>query len=188
MPTQGQPLDLIMRKETTRRPVDSTTADDSLRHLEDGAEADTDKAQEASIAPLHWTRRWVYLSLAAIFFLLGMVGLLLPIVPTTPFLLVTSYFLVRSFPKLNLLLLKAPYFGAILYDWEVRKGIKWSVKVQAIATVLIGWGISIAVFPVPWWAMVIMALLVVIGVAYIMRIPPPRDPVDSENSNPAQPP
>lgn len=126
----------------------------------------------------------LYLGCAAFFFGLAVLGMILPLVPATPFLLVTSYFLVRSFPKLNDRLLDMPYFGPILYDWEVRKGMKTSVKIQAIATVVLGWGISICFFPVPLWALVLMAVLVAIGIAVIYRIPKPRELVEVSSEEP----
>ncbi|QDU78181.1 Inner membrane protein YbaN [Bremerella volcania] len=127
------------------------------------------------VPEIPWTKRLFYLGCAAIFFTLAVLGMILPIVPATPFLLVTSYFLVRSFPKLNDLLLDLPYFGPILYDWEVRKGIKTSTKIQAIATVVLGWGISILLFPIPGWALFIMAALVAVGIYVIYRVPEPHD-------------
>lgn len=132
------------------------------------------------VPEIPWTKRFIYLGCAVFFFALAVLGMVLPIVPATPFLLVTSYFLVRSFPKLNDLLLDMPYFGKILYDWEVRKGIKTSTKIQAIATVVLGWGISIMVFPIPTWALLIMAALVIIGIIVIYRVPEPRDPAEIE--------
>lgn len=127
------------------------------------------------VPTLSWSKRLIYLGCAGFFFTLAVIGMILPIVPATPFLLVTSYFLVRSFPKLNDLLLDAPYFGPILYDWEVRKGMKTSVKLQAIATVVLGWGISVWLFPIPVWALVTMGVLVAIGLIVIYRVPAPRD-------------
>ncbi|PQO31193.1 hypothetical protein C5Y96_12660 [Blastopirellula marina] len=127
------------------------------------------------VPEIPWSKRLFYLGCAAIFFTLAVLGMILPIIPATPFLLVTSYFLVRSFPKLNDLLLDLPYFGQILYDWEVRKGIKTSTKIQAIATVVLGWGFSIMIFPIPKWALTIMAFLVVIGIYVIYRVPEPHD-------------
>lgn len=127
------------------------------------------------VPEIAWSKRLIYLGCAALFFTLAVLGMILPIVPATPFLLVTSYFLVRSFPKLNDLLLDLPYFGPILYDWEVRKGIKTSTKIQAIATVVLGWGFSIMIFPIPKWALGIMAALVVIGIYVIYRVPEPHD-------------
>lgn len=129
------------------------------------------------VPEIPWSKRLIYLGCATFFFTLAVLGMILPIVPATPFLLVTSYFLVRSFPKLNDLLLDLPYFGPILYDWEVRKGIKTSTKIQAIATVVLGWGISIMVFPIPGWALYIMAGLVVVGIYVIYRVPEPHDVV-----------
>lgn len=128
------------------------------------------------VPEIPWSKRLIYLGCALFFFTLAVLGMILPIVPATPFLLVTSYFLVRSFPKLNDLLLDMPYFGKILYDWEVRKGIRTSTKIQAIATVVLGWGISIMVFPIPPWALFIMAGLVMVGIIVIYRVPEPRDP------------
>ncbi|MBI1248718.1 DUF454 family protein [bacterium] len=131
---------------------------------------------ESPIPPLDWSKRLIYLGLASFFFLLAIVGILMPIMPATPFLLVTSYFLVRSFPKLNDLLLKAPYFGPILYDWEVRKGMRTSVKLQAIATVIVGWAISIWLFPIPDWALILMGVVLVAIVVVISFVPAPHDP------------
>lgn len=138
------------------------------------------------VPPISWTKRLLYLGCATFFFSLAVLGMILPIVPATPFLLVTSYFLVRSFPKLNDRLLDMPYFGPILYDWEVRKGIKTSVKIQAIATVVLGWGISIWFFPIPAWALVIMAVLVTIGIVVIYRVPEPRDPTVTKIEQPEE--
>ncbi|WDI44578.1 YbaN family protein [Bremerella sp. P1] len=135
------------------------------------------------VPEIPWSKRLIYLGCAAFFFTLAVLGMILPIVPATPFLLVTSYFLVRSFPKLNDLLLDMPYFGPILYDWEVRKGIKTSTKIQAIATVVLGWGISIMVFPIPSWALYIMAALVTIGIYVIYRVPEPHDVVVTKPKN-----
>ena len=127
------------------------------------------------VPPISWSKRLIYLACAIFFFTLAIIGMVLPIVPATPFLLVTSYFLVRSFPKLNDLLLDTPYFGPILYDWEVRKGIRPIVKLQAIGTVVLGWGISILLFPIPVWALILMGVLVIVGILFIYRVPEPRE-------------
>jgi len=62
---------------------------------------------------------------AEVFFLLAL----------APFLLLASFFLARSSPRLNDALLKSKYLGPILEDWQKRGGIRSDVKVQAIMLV-----------------------------------------------------
>lgn len=88
-------------------------------------------------------RRLLYLLLAGGFFLLAMPCVILPGLPTTPFLLLTSYFVVRSYPKLNDRLLKSELFGPILIDWEVKGGVPRDVKAKAISVALIAIAFSL---------------------------------------------
>lgn len=82
-------------------------------------------------------RRGLFLGLAAFFFGLGVAGVVLPGLPATPFLLLTSYFLLRSSPSLNHKLLQSHLFGPILLDWQQHGGVRFHVKVKAIALVVI---------------------------------------------------
>ena len=78
----------------------------------------------------------VYLISGAAFFLLCVLGVILPDIPTTPFLLVCSYALARSFPALNQRLLKSRLFGEILRDWQESRGVRDDVKVGATVVVI----------------------------------------------------
>ena len=82
---------------------------------------------------------------AAAFFAVGVLGVFLPVLPATPFLLLTSYFLVRSSPRLNAALLRSRFFGPILKDWQVHGGVRRDVKIQAIVIVVIAVAASITV-------------------------------------------
>lgn len=126
-------------------------------------------------------QRLLYLTLAAFFFVLGFLGAVLPILPTTPFLLLTSYFLVRSFPALNYKLLQAPLVGQILRDWQVLRGVRPHVKAQAAVVVLLGYGGSFAFVPMHWSLRLIMTLLVAIGLSVILRLPRPIDDFPEED-------
>jgi len=86
-------------------------------------------------ACLSGLRRGLYVLLAAVFFLLGMIGVVLPGLPTTPFLLLTAYFLMRSWPRMHRLLLANRLFGPMLRDWHHHRAVTWRVKVQATAMV-----------------------------------------------------
>ncbi|MCA9271236.1 MAG: YbaN family protein [Planctomycetales bacterium] len=87
-------------------------------------------------SPIGPLKRFCFALLAGVFFVVGLVGVVLPGLPTTPFLLLTSYFLVRSSPRLNDRLLRARFFGPILADWQHRGGVQTHVKIKAIALVI----------------------------------------------------
>lgn len=80
-------------------------------------------------------RRGLYVVLAAVFFLLGIIGIVLPGLPTTPFLLLTAYFLMRSWPSMHRVLLANRLFGPMVRDWHQHRAVTWRVKVQATAMV-----------------------------------------------------
>src|SRR5687767_7755696 len=82
--------------------------------------------------PAAGVRRAVLLALAALFFGLAVLGAFLPVLPTTPFLLVTSWLLVRSSPRLHQRLRASRLFGGFLRDWEEHRGVRPHVKVTAL--------------------------------------------------------
>jgi uncharacterized membrane protein YbaN (DUF454 family) len=82
---------------------------------------------------LHKGAKLFYLPPAALFFVLAAVGVFIPGLPTTQFLLLTSYFLVRSSPRLNARLQRSRFFGTILMDWHVHGGIRRDVKEKAVS-------------------------------------------------------
>ncbi|MCR9202358.1 MAG: YbaN family protein, partial [Planctomycetaceae bacterium] len=105
------------------------------------------------------------------FFVLGALGLLLPGLPTTPFLLLTSYFLVRISPQLNQKLLRSRFVGGILTDWQVKRGVRSSVKVRAVSVVVLA--VSATVYftrdrPLP---ACVTVLLAAVGITVILRLP-----------------
>ena len=72
--------------------------------------------------------RLLYLLLGGGFFALAALGALLPLLPTTPFLLLASYFLVRSSPRLNDKLLASRTFGPLLRDWQRHRAVQPRLK------------------------------------------------------------
>lgn len=110
------------------------------------------------------------LSCAALFFGLAVAGAVLPLVPTTPFLLLSSWFLVRSSPRLNARLLASPAFGPLLRDWERHRGVRPRVKATAVLVILAVAGASLAsgrLSPALAWALVALAG---IGITVVLRL------------------
>lgn len=119
-------------------------------------------------------RRMLYLLLAGGFFVLAMAGVILPGLPTTPFLLLTSYFLVRSYPGLNERLIKSKLFGPILVDWHVKGGVRRDVKAKAISFVFLAIGLSVYVTQFSLVLSLIVSVAAGIGIVVIVKLPEPR--------------
>ena len=126
-------------------------------------------AQQPEVQP-GW-RRAVRLVLAGIFFVLGVLGAILPVLPATPFLLLTSYFLVRSSPKLNQALLRSRMFGPILTDWQVHGGVRPAVKKKAIVVVILAVATTIYFSGNSPTVTGIVIALAAIGIGVIVRLP-----------------
>lgn len=123
-----------------------------------------------------WWRQILFLGLAGVFFSLALVGVLLPGIPTTPFLLLTSYFLLRSSPRLNAALLRSRIFGPILVDWQVHGGVRTHVRFKSIAAVVIAVAITIYVSGYSLAPTLAVVSLATIGIAVILRLPAAREP------------
>lgn len=91
--------------------------------------------------------RYVWLICGLIAVGLGVIGLLLPIMPTVPFLLLASFCFARSSPRLEAWLMNHPRFGPPIRDWRARGAIAPRVKWVAIATMAGSFCIGIALLP-----------------------------------------
>ncbi|MGG4468236.1 YbaN family protein [Paenibacillus alvei] len=85
--------------------------------------------------------KWIYIVLGTVFLGIGLVGIFLPLLPTTPFLLLTSFFYTRSSERLN------AYFRSTRFYEEYVKGFKKGEltkkqKIKILVTCYICIGIS----------------------------------------------
>ncbi len=120
-------------------------------------------------------RRPVYLALGAVFFALAVAGAVLPGLPTTPFILLTSYCLVRSSPKLHARLLASRRFGPLLENWERRRAVtrrtKWTALIAASAMI----GASVLFGGFPPLGRALLVAVGAIGIFVVARLPVVED-------------
>ncbi|BEV47023.1 YbaN family protein [Afipia carboxidovorans] len=115
--------------------------------------------------------RRVYLVLGLICVALGFIGVFLPVLPTTPFLILAAACFARSSPRLENWLLSHPHFGPMLRDWRERGAIPRKAKLMALAGTSIGF--------LAFWAgsnpgpllMAGVAILMLSGLAYVFSRP-----------------
>jgi uncharacterized membrane protein YbaN (DUF454 family) len=98
---------------------------------------------------------------------LGLIGIVLPVLPTTPFLIVACFCFARSSERVHRWILSNRVFGPPLRDYMAGRGVPRRVKVGVLVML---WAVLVVsmVFFVPWiWARV---LLVVIGIGVTVHI------------------
>ena len=98
-----------------------------------------------------------------LFVVLGVIGAILPILPTTPFLIVALAFFSKSSPKFHQMLLNNVWFGPILKQWEDKKTLSRQTKYKAYFLIIITFTISVAIFNNE-----IQLQLLLIGIAIVL--------------------
>lgn len=88
-------------------------------------------------------RRTVYKPLGLFFLALAILGVVLPGLPTTPFLILAAWFFARSSEKWHRRLLDSELFGPLLRNWEQRRCISLRTKIVALVSMLMAGGASV---------------------------------------------
>ena len=79
------------------------------------------------------TRRIIYITLGSFFLILGAIGIFVPLLPTTPFWLLTCWFYIRSSEKLYNRAMDNRYFGPYIRNYLVDKAIPLRSKIISVA-------------------------------------------------------
>lgn len=115
--------------------------------------------------------RALFVILGTLFVLLGIAGIFLPVLPTTPFMLLAAACYARASTRFYNWLLNDPTFGPTILEWRRHHSIPWRVKLTAIGLMAATMGISI-VFFVPWPELQLaLALFGLLLATYMYRIP-----------------
>jgi uncharacterized membrane protein YbaN (DUF454 family) len=107
-------------------------------------------------------KKIIFLMIGCIALLLGTIGIFLPILPTTPFVLLAGACFSVSSPRLSALLSRNKYFGSYLDNYHNNTGVPRKVKYRAIT--FLWTGLIISMLLVGKWPMVIIFSLIGIGV------------------------
>ena len=97
---------------------------------------------------------------------LGVLGIFLPMLPTTPFLLLSAAAWVKASPSLYEWLINHKVFGEYIRNYREHRAIPLHVKIVSVTLVWLTIGYCIfAVVDEWWWAQVLMTLLA-IGISW----------------------
>jgi len=88
-------------------------------------------------------KRYLLITLGWLFVILGAIGAVLPLLPTTPFLILALACFAESSPRFHKMLLDNKWFGPPLAQWEQSKTIRRKIKHKVMVLIIATFGISI---------------------------------------------
>ena len=102
---------------------------------------------------------------------LGVLGIFLPLLPTTPFVLLASACFARGSTRLHNWLRTNPMFGTYLADWEDGKGIPARAKAIIVVMMWASLAYSMTRVPGPWLPLMLAAIGIGVTI-YLLRFVP----------------
>ncbi len=119
-------------------------------------------------------RRALLIALGWTCFALGVIGMVLPVVPTTPFMIVALWAFSASSERFHDWLYHHRVFGPPLQRWRRERALPAWVKAVALGSmaVSLAW-LALGVRP-PWYVLAISVAVMLGGAAFILRIPSRR--------------
>ena len=117
--------------------------------------------------------RWTCLILAYLFLVLAVIGVVLPGLPTVPFLLLTAWFAARGSERLHRWLYEHPKLGKLLIDWEQQGAVSRVSKVTAVILLMVSW-VFMYMRIDNSWLMAGLAVLFLGIIVFLITRPEPR--------------
>ncbi|NRB72315.1 MAG: YbaN family protein [Xanthomonadales bacterium] len=104
---------------------------------------------------------------------LGIIGIALPLLPTTPFVLLAAFCFARSSERLHQWLLQHPLFGPMISNWRDHGAIGRGTKLLSVssmaAVLLAGW----LLLELPGWLLLTQAVVLTLCAAFVLSRPEP---------------
>lgn len=114
--------------------------------------------------------RAIYTLIGVIALGLGLIGIFLPLLPTTPFILLAAFCFMRGSSRMHDWLLNHKIFGQYIRDFQSGLGIPLRTKCFAISILWLSLAISIWLAPIPWAKLILVALGIGVSI-YLWRLP-----------------
>lgn len=114
--------------------------------------------------------RHVFIALGFAALVLGFIGIFLPILPTTPFILLAAAFFARGSERFHTWLLQHRITGPLIIDWYEHRSIRAGVKRWTYLLTTISFSSSILIIE-PITIKLLLLILYLIVIYFLWRIP-----------------
>ena len=129
-------------------------------------------------------KRIIFFCLGWLVFVLGIVGIFVPVLPTTPFLLLATFLFANSSPRFHAWIIRTGVYKRYVQPFKENGGIPFGQKVRIIIISLVVMGISAWLVPKIYvWAILTAVALWLLYLMFI-RIPTIRPKEQNQGSEP----
>ncbi len=116
-------------------------------------------------------KRWGWFALGWVMVALGVIGLFLPIMPTTIFMIFAAACFGHSSPRFEAWLLNHRWFGTSIRRWRERGAIPRKAKILAIGSMAGGYVVMLVTAQPVWWVDLIVACALLACATYVATRP-----------------
>lgn len=117
------------------------------------------------------TKERILYALGWFWFVVGVIGAFLPILPTVPFWLISAACWARSSPQMHGWLLSRPQVGPVIAEWEKHGTIRPRAKMWSVGTMAVLMSYPIFFRSMPLWAKISVAVTFVLVSTFILTRP-----------------
>lgn len=129
-------------------------------------------------------KKWLLTAAGVLALALAALGVVLPGLPTTPFVLLAAACFARASPRLHTWLINHKHLGPVVSDWEKHRSLSLRIKrlstgLMTVMVLLSAWQLSEA----PWLTAGVV-VLGILGAAVVWKIPTRKDNKNTSYSQP----
>ena len=114
--------------------------------------------------------KWFLMSLGVLAMVVGLVGVVVPLLPTTPFLLLAAACFVRSSDTLYNRLMSNRLFGGFIRDYREQRGVSARTKIVAVALLWGVMGYTVLMVATTIWLRILLIAIAVAVTTHLLRL------------------
>lgn len=114
------------------------------------------------------TANALFITFGVIALIIGIIGIFLPLLPTTPLLILSAYCFSKGSQRLHQWLLTRPRIGPMIKDWEDNKVIRPRAKLLSTFMIILLFGYTLIYVEVAIWIKLLSTLIGISVLTFIL--------------------